>query len=84
MTRFYTDKRGRVIERATGCRLGYVKTLGNTQMGDALYTPCDQCGWQIGPPSMLKALAVLAVVRKAQPDGERVTLLDVDEAGPDG
>jgi len=76
---YYTDEAGRVIERATGLRLGRVDEVTYRPVtGDGIYVPRDVEGEPLGRPTMLRSIAMLRVVRAARP-GVEITLWDIDE-----
>lgn len=79
MRRFYTDDAGRVLERATGACLGRVDAAEYAE-ADTLYWPLDPQGVEVSSPTMVRALAILKVIRAARP-GVLATLLDVDDGG---
>jgi hypothetical protein len=79
VTRFYCDEAGGVYERASGRYLGRVDAV-ELRPGEALYWPLDLRGNECGRVSLIKARAVLAVIRASR-GGVSVSLRDVEGPG---
>lgn len=72
---YTVDDHGRVTERITGAYLGRVDAVEHA-WGDTLYWPLDCTGREVRRPTMIRDLAVLAIVRSARPES-KITLRDI-------